>query len=205
VLPLGILVSGRGSNMEAIAEAIEKGELPARINIVISDRAEAQALERARKRGLKTFFLNPRDFSTREEYDLALAQLCLQEGVELVVLAGFMRILTPAFLEKFPLRVINIHPSLLPAFPGLNAQRQAWEYGVKYSGCTVHFVDKGVDTGPIIAQAVVPVLDHDTPETLAERILVEEHRLYPQVIRWLAEGRVKLEGRRVRIIKGEID
>jgi len=205
VLPLGILVSGRGSNMEAIAEAIEKGELPARINIVISDRAEAQALERARKRGLKTFFLNPRDFSTREEYDLALAQLCLQEGVELVVLAGFMRILTPAFLEKFPFRVINIHPSLLPAFPGLNAQRQAWEYGVKYSGCTVHFVDKGVDTGPIIAQAVVPVLDHDTPETLAERILVEEHRLYPQVIRWLAEGRVKLEGRRVRIIKGEID
>ncbi|HHP50973.1 MAG TPA: phosphoribosylglycinamide formyltransferase, partial [Moorella mulderi] len=138
-------------------------------------------------------------------YDLALAQLCLQEGVELVVLAGFMRILTPAFLEKFPLRVINIHPSLLPAFPGLNAQRQAWEYGVKYSGCTVHFVDEGVDTGPIIAQAVVPVLDHDTPETLAERILVEEHRLYPQVIRWLAEGRVKLEGRSVRIIKGEID
>lgn len=205
MLPLGILVSGRGSNMEAIAEAIEKRELPARINIVISDRAEAQALERARKRGLKTFFLNPRDFSTREEYDLALAQLCLQEGVELVVLAGFMRILTPAFLEKFPLRVINIHPSLLPAFPGLNAQRQAWEYGVKYSGCTVHFVDEGVDTGPIIAQAVVPVLDHDTPETLAERILVEEHRLYPQVIRWLAEGRVKLEGRRVRIIKGEID
>lgn len=196
-LPIGILVSGRGSNMEAIAAAIEAGEVPARIQAVISDRPEARALELARERGLKAFSLAPGEYPSRQAYDLALATALKKEGVELVALAGFMRLLGREFLEQFPGAVINIHPALLPAFPGLNAQRQALEYGVKFSGCTVHFVDAGMDTGPIIAQAVVPVRNDDTPETLAARILAEEHRLYPRVIKWLAEGRVELRGRRV--------
>ncbi|OIQ08931.1 Phosphoribosylglycinamide formyltransferase [Moorella thermoacetica] len=196
-LPIGILVSGRGSNMEAIAAAIEAGEVPARIQAVISDRPEARALELARERGLKAFCLAPGEYPSRQAYDLALATALKKEGVELVALAGFMRLLGREFLEQFPGAVINIHPALLPAFPGLNAQRQALEYGVKVSGCTVHFVDAGMDTGPIIAQAVVPVRNDDTPETLAARILAEEHRLYPRVIKWLAEGRVELRGRRV--------
>ncbi|QGP91296.1 Phosphoribosylglycinamide formyltransferase [Neomoorella glycerini] len=198
-LPIGILVSGRGSNMEAIAEAIAAGRVPARIQVVISDRQEARALELARQRGLKASCLVPREYPSRQAYDRALAAALKKEGVELVVLAGFMRLLSQDFLDQFPGAVINIHPALLPAFPGLNAQRQAWEYGVKFSGCTVHFVDAGTDTGPIIAQAVVPVRDDDTPETLAARILVEEHRLYPEVIKWLAEGRVTLHGRRVSV------
>ncbi|MEW8958119.1 phosphoribosylglycinamide formyltransferase [Neomoorella humiferrea] len=198
-LPIGILVSGRGSNMEAIADAIACGRVPARIQVVVSDRREARALELARRRGLKALYLAPGDYPSRQAYDRALAETLKKEGVELVVLAGFMRLLGRDFLDQFPNAVINIHPSLLPAFPGLNAQRQAWEYGVKFSGCTVHFVDAGMDTGPIIAQAVVPVKDEDTPETLAARILVEEHRLYPEVIKWLAEGRVTLHGRRVSL------
>ncbi|MDN5327256.1 MAG: phosphoribosylglycinamide formyltransferase 1 [Moorella sp. (in: firmicutes)] len=196
-LPIGILVSGRGSNMEAIAAAIEAGEVPARIQVVISDRPEARALDLARERGLKGLCLEPGEYPSRQAYDLALATALKKEGVELVALAGFMRLLGREFLEQFPGAVINIHPALLPAFPGLNAQRQALEYGVKFSGCTVHFVDAGMDTGPIIAQAVVPVRNDDTPETLAARILAEEHRLYPRVIKWLAEGRVELRGRRV--------
>lgn len=198
-LPIGILVSGRGSNMEAIAAAIAAGHVPARIQLVVADREEARALELARRRGIKTLCLVPGNYPSRQAYELALAEILKKEGVELVVLAGFMRLLGRDFLDQFPNAVINIHPSLLPAFPGLNAQRQAWEYGVKFSGCTVHFVDAGMDTGPIIAQAVVPVKDDDTPETLAARILVEEHRLYPEVIKWLAEGRVTLQGRRVSV------
>lgn len=198
-LPIGILASGRGSNLEAIAAAIEAGEVPARIQVVVSDRPGARALDLARERGLKSYHLTPREYPSRQAYDLALATALKKEGVELVALAGFMRLLGREFLEQFPGAVINIHPALLPAFPGLNAQRQALEYGVKFSGCTVHFVDAGMDTGPIIAQAVVPVLDDDTPETLAARILAEEHRLYPRVIKWLAEGRVELRGRRVRV------
>lgn len=198
-LPIGILVSGRGSNMEAIADAIAAGRIPARIQVVISDRPEARALELARQRGLKACCLVPREYPSRQAYDRALAAVLKKEGVKLVVLAGFMRLLSQDFLDQFPGAVINIHPALLPAFPGLNAQRQAWEYGVKFSGCTVHFVDAGTDTGPIIAQAVVPVKDDDTPETLAARILVEEHRLYPEVIKWLAEGRVTIHGRRVAV------
>lgn len=196
-LPIGILVSGRGSNMEAIADAIEAGDVPARIEVVISDRPQARALDLARQRGLKALSLEPGAFPSRQAYDLALAAALKEGGVELAVLAGFMRLLSQDFLDQFPGRVINIHPALLPAFPGINAQRQALEYGVKYSGCTVHFVDAGTDTGPIIAQAVVPVRDDDTPEALAARILVEEHRLYPAVIKWIAEGRVELRGRRV--------
>ncbi|WP_406676862.1 phosphoribosylglycinamide formyltransferase [Moorella sp. ACPs] len=198
-LPIGILVSGRGSNMEAIADAIAAGRVPARIQVVISDRPEARALELARQRGLKACCLVRREYPSRQAYDRALAAALKKEGVKLVVLAGFMRLLSQDFLDQFPGAVINIHPALLPAFPGLNAQRQAWEYGVKFSGCTVHFVDAGTDTGPIIAQAVVPVRDDDTPETLAARILVEEHRLYPEVVKWLAEGRVTLHGRRVSV------
>ncbi|MDK2820785.1 MAG: phosphoribosylglycinamide formyltransferase 1 [Clostridia bacterium] len=199
LLPIGILVSGRGSNMESIAEAIDSGQVPASIKIVISDKQEARALELAAKRGIKTLFLNPKSYPTREAYDEALAAILKKEGVELVVLAGFMRLLTNNLLDRFENRVINIHPALLPAFPGLNAQRQALEYGVKFSGCTVHFVDVGMDSGPIIAQTVVPILEDDTEETLAKRILVEEHRLYPKVVKWIAEGRVKIEGRRVRV------
>lgn len=198
-LPIGILVSGRGSNMEAIADAIEAGDIPARIQVVISDRPQARALDLARQRGLKALSLEPGAFPSRQAYDRALAAALKEEGVELVVLAGFMRLLSQDFLDQFPGRVINIHPALLPAFPGINAQRQAMEYGVKYSGCTVHFVDAGTDTGPIIAQAVVPVHDNDTPESLAARILAEEHRLYPQVIKWIAEGRVELRGRLVMV------
>jgi len=198
-LPIGILISGRGSNMEAITDAIEAGEVPARIQVVVSDQPQARALDPARQRGLKALSLEPGAFSSRQAYDRALAAALKEEGVELVVLAGFMRLLSQDFLDYFPGRVINIHPALLPAFPGINAQRQALEYGVKYSGCTVHFVDAGTDTGPIIAQAVVPVRDDDTPETLAARILVEEHRLYPAVIKWIAEGRVELQGRRVNV------
>ncbi|MDN5344392.1 MAG: phosphoribosylglycinamide formyltransferase 1 [Clostridia bacterium] len=201
-LPIGILVSGRGSNMEAIAAAIARGEVPARIQVVVSDRPGACALDLARQRGLKAMALEPRAYPTRQAYDLALAAALEREGVELVVLAGFMRLLSQDFLDRFPGRVINIHPALLPSFPGIDAQRQALEYGVKYSGCTVHFVDAGTDTGPIIAQAVVPVRDDDTPETLAARILVEEHRLYPQVIKWIAEGRMEFQGRRVRVRPG---
>jgi len=195
LLPIGILVSGRGSNMVAIADAIVAGEVPACIRVVISDRPQAPALELARQRGLEALALEPGGFSSREAFETALAGVLKDRGVELVALAGFMRLLSQVFLDHFPQRVINIHPALLPAFPGLHAQRQAWEYGVKFSGCSVHFVDTGVDTGPIIAQAVVPVFDMDTPETLANRILIEEHRLYPRVIKWLAEGRIQVQGR----------
>ncbi|MDN5347824.1 MAG: phosphoribosylglycinamide formyltransferase 1 [Clostridia bacterium] len=200
LLRVGVLASGRGSNLEAILKACRRGEIKAEVVIVLSDNPEARALKIAREYGIKALYLDPAAYPSRQAYDLAMAGELEAAGVELVALAGFMRLLSPAFLERFPQRVINIHPALLPAFPGLNAQRQAWEYGVKFSGCTVHFVDAGVDTGPIIAQAVVPVLPDDTPETLAERILAEEHRLYPQVIGWLAEGRVKLEGRRTMVI-----
>jgi len=199
ILPLGVLVSGRGSNLEAIIRAIEEGRLPARINLVLSNKKEARALNIAVQHGLPAEFVDPKAYPDRESYDLALATRLKEAGVELVVLAGFMRILSPAFLEQFPLKVINIHPALLPAFPGVEAQRQAIEYGVKIAGCTVHFVDAGVDTGPIIAQAAVPVEDNDTPETLAKRILEQEHRLLPEVIRWIAEGRVTVKGRRVYV------
>jgi phosphoribosylglycinamide formyltransferase-1 len=199
ILPLGVLVSGRGSNLEAIIRAIEEGRLPARINLVLSNKKEARALKIAAQHGIPAEFVDPKAYPDRESYDLALAARLKEAGVELVVLAGFMRILSPAFLEQFPLKVINIHPALLPAFPGVEAQRQAVEYGVKISGCTVHFVDAGVDTGPIIAQVPVTVEDNDTPETLAQRILEQEHRLLPEVIRWIAEGRVMVKGRRVYV------
>lgn len=185
--------------MQAIIDAIERGELHAQVAVVISDRRDALALERARQHGIPAVFLDPKLYPSREAYDLAVAEELKRYQVEVVALAGYMRLVTPAFLARFPLRVVNIHPALLPSFPGVEAQRQAVEYGVKYSGCTVHFVDEGMDTGPIIAQAVVPVRDDDTAESLAERILKEEHRLYPYVLELIAQGRVEVRGRKVYI------
>lgn len=198
-MKIGVLASGRGTNLQAIIEAIERGELHAQVAVVLSDHQEALALERARQHGIPAVFLDPKRHPSREAYDLAVAEELKRYQVEVVALAGYMRIVTPAFLARFPLRVVNIHPALLPSFPGVEAQRQAVEYGVKYSGCTVHFVDEGMDTGSIIAQAVVPVQDDDTAESLAERILKEEHRLYPYVLELMAQGRVEVRGRKVYI------
>ncbi|KKM10447.1 phosphoribosylglycinamide formyltransferase [Clostridiales bacterium PH28_bin88] len=180
-------------------DAIQNGELDASIQVVVSDRADAFALERARQQGIPAFYIDPKSFPTKIDYDLAVAAALEERDVELVVLAGYMRLVSSEFLARFHLKMVNIHPALLPAFPGLEAQRQAWEYGVKFSGCTVHFVDEGMDTGPVIAQAVVPVYDTDTAETLAERILEQEHRLYPATLQLIAEGRVEVVGRRVMV------
>jgi len=198
-LRLAVLVSGRGSNLQAILDAIEEGALQAQVVGVFSDRAKPYAFERAEKRGIPTVFVDPKQFSTREEYDAALAREVAGLNPDCIALAGFMRIITPVFLDAFPGRVVNIHPALLPSFPGLDAQGQAVEYGVSYSGCTVHFVDAGVDSGPIILQSVVPVYQDDTRDTLAERILVKEHLTYPAALQLLAEGRLKLEERIVQI------
>jgi phosphoribosylglycinamide formyltransferase-1 len=202
ILRLGVLGSGRGSNMQAIQDAIEAGRLPARIVCVISDVADAFILERARRAHIPAFFINPAPFRTKLDGEAEQRVLtCLYEhGVEAVLLAGFMRMVKSGLLRAYPHRVLNIHPALLPAFPGLEAWRQALDYGVKVTGCTVHFVDEGMDTGPIIAQRAVPVLDHDTPETLHARIQEAEHELYPEAVRWLAQGRLVVEGRRVRLL-----
>ncbi|MBP8981134.1 MAG: phosphoribosylglycinamide formyltransferase [Syntrophobacterales bacterium] len=194
---LGILVSGSGSNLQAIIDNIEAGRLDAEIAIVISNVADAYALERCRRHGLPCTVIDHRRFSTREDFDRQLITELNLRGVELVIMAGFMRILSPQFLAAFPMRIMNIHPALLPSFPGLHVQKKAVEYGVRFSGCTVHFADGGVDTGPIIIQAVVPVHDTDDENTLAARILREEHRIYSQAIQWYAEGRLEIRGRRV--------
>lgn len=198
-LRVGVLASGRGSNLQAIMDAIAAGRVPAQVVVVLSDKPGAAALERARAAGIPAEFVDPADFPTREAFDRRLAERLMAYGVDLVVLAGFMRILSPVFVRAFPGRIMNIHPSLLPAFPGLHAQRQALEHGVKVSGCTVHFVDEGLDSGPIILQAAVPVRDDDSEESLAARILEEEHRLYPEAVRLFAEGRLEVRGRRVYI------
>jgi phosphoribosylglycinamide formyltransferase-1 len=200
MITLGVLVSGRGSNLQAIIDAIDRAELDARIALVISNHASVLALERAAKHGIEAKVLVARDFPSRLDQQLRMAQEFKERGVELVVNAGFDRILLPEFLHAFPWRIINVHPSLLPAFGGgLHAQQEAWEHGVRVSGATVHFVTEDVDSGPIILQAAVPVLDDDTPDSLAARVLEQEHRILPRAIRLIAEGRVKLEGRRVRI------
>ncbi len=193
---LGVLLSGRGSNFEAIADSIRQGRLPARIEVVVSNLASAAGLAKARRRGVKTLVIPSRGVP-REDYDRSLVYELKRHRVDLVCLAGFMRILSPVFVRSFPNRILNIHPSLLPAFPGLHPQRQALEYGVRFSGCTVHLVDEGVDSGPILLQAAVPVLESDDEESLAARILAEEHRLYPQAIGMLIRGEVRLDGRRV--------
>ncbi len=192
---LGILLSGRGSNFEAIARNVAAGKIPARIAVVISNREDAPGLERAREMGLNAVYI-PAKGKERETYDREVVAALKAHPVDLVCLAGFMRVLSPAFVRAFPGRVLNIHPALLPAFPGLDAQKQALEYGVKFTGCTVHMVDEGVDTGPIICQAVVPVLEGDTVETLSERILKEEHRIYSEAICLMLEDRIRIEGRR---------
>lgn len=191
-------MSGRGSNFEAIYRAIKEGEINAEIRVVISNKEDARGLLKAREFGLETVFLNPKEFS-REEYDLKLAEEIEKRDIDLICLAGWMRILTPPFVQRFRNRIMNIHPALLPSFPGLEAQRQALEHGVRFSGCTVHFVNEEVDAGPIILQAVVPVFQNDTVETLSERILKEEHRIYPQAVKLFVEEKLKIEGRRVII------
>lgn len=198
VLRVGVLASGTGTNLQAILDACAAKRIEAQVVMVLSDRADAQALERARRAGVRAEFVDPKGKS-REEHDLALVELLKEARAELVCLAGYMRILTPTFLRAFPQRVINIHPALLPSFPGLHAQRQAWAWGVKVSGCTTHIVDEEVDHGPILMQAAVPVLEGDTEASLRQRILAQEHVIYPATIQLFAEGRVKVEGRRAVI------
>jgi phosphoribosylglycinamide formyltransferase 1 len=198
-LVLGVLASGRGSNLQAILDAIAAGRCPARVAVVVSDRKDAPALERGRRAGAKAVHLDPRAHPDRMAFDEAIAEVLDQHATELVCLAGYMRVLSPEFVRRFPGRILNVHPALLPAFPGLHAQRQAIQYGAKMAGATVHFVDEGVDTGPIVLQAAVPVLDGDTEASLSARILEEEHRLYPEAIRLYAEGRLEIAGRRVSV------
>jgi len=193
---LGILISGRGSNFEAIARNVQAGKIPAEIGVVISNKEEAAGLAIARQMGLNALCI-PSKGKEREAFERELVAALRQYEVDLVCLAGFMRVLTPYFIREFKGRILNIHPALLPSFPGLEAQKQALEYGVKYTGCTVHFVDEGVDTGPVVAQAVVPVLDDDTVETLSARILKEEHRIYSEAINLVLADRIRIEGRRV--------
>jgi phosphoribosylglycinamide formyltransferase-1 len=202
-LRLGVLASGRGTNLQAIIDAIARGALPARLAVVVSDRETAPALDRARRCGAPAVFVNPKDTEDRAAHDEALVRVLQAHAVDLVCLAGFMRLLGPTFLRAFPDRVLNIHPSLLPAFPGLGAQRQALAHGVKISGATVHFVDEGIDSGPIIIQEAVSVLPGDTEQALSARILEVEHRIYPRAIRLFAEDRLKIEGRRVHIVGGQ--
>jgi len=197
---IAVLVSGSGSNLQAIIDASERGEIPCRVGIVISNKADAYGLVRAEKHGIPTAVVSHRDFATREEFDARLVELIRRSGAELVCLAGFMRVLTPVFVRAFPHRILNIHPALLPSFPGTHGPRQALEHGVKFSGCTVHFLDEGVDTGPIVVQAVVPVYDDDTEESLAARILKQEHRIYPMAIRLFFRGNLARDGRRVKTV-----
>lgn len=199
LLRLGVLASGRGSNLQAIMDACREGKIPAKVAVVISDNENAFALTRARQEEIPAIHFNPKNFPGKEEYERAIVATLKDYQVELVCLAGYMRLVGKTILEAYPNKILNIHPALLPAFPGLHGQKQAVEYGVRFSGCTVHFVDEGCDTGPIILQAVVPVYATDTEETLAERILEQEHRIYPEAIRLFAEGKLRIEGRRVFI------
>ena len=196
---IGVLISGRGSNLQAIIDAIAERRLRARIAVVISNRADAAGLERAARAGIETLVLPHRDFASRDDYDLALAGALAERGVRLVCLAGFMRLLGAPFIAAFPNAVLNIHPSLLPAFPGLDAQRQALEHGVRITGATVHVVTPDLDAGPIVLQAAVPVEDDDTVASLSARILEQEHRIYPEAIGMVLAGGWRIEGRRFRL------
>ncbi len=194
---IGVLASGRGTNLQAIINAIETGVLTAQIGVVISDKKDAKALERARDRNIPAVSVDPKAYPDRPAFDSAVVRILTEHQVGLVICAGYMRLITNPILEAFPNKIINIHPSILPAFPGLHAQRQALAYGAKISGCTLHFVDAEVDHGPIIAQVAVPILEGDTEESLSNRILVEEHRLLPRVIQSYLEGRLEVVGRKV--------
>ena len=202
-LRVAILASGRGSNLQAVIDAIEAGHVQAQIVAVVSNKKDAVALERARKHGIKDLFVDPKPFAgrpdSREAYDRALLEILQQQEVELVLLAGYMKIVTAVLVNAYANRMMNIHPSLLPSFPGLDVQKKAIDWGCKLAGCTVHFVTEGVDEGPIIIQAAVPILDGDTPDTLAARILVQEHKIYPRAVQLFAEGRLRVDGRRVFI------
>lgn len=208
-LRVAVLASGRGSNLQAIIDAIEAERVQAQIVAVISNKKDAGALERARKHGLKDVFVDPKPFAgqphSREIYDRALLEVLQQHEVDLVLLAGYMKIVTAVLVNAYVNRMMNIHPSLLPSFPGLDVQKKAIDWGCKLAGCTVHFVTEGVDEGPIIIQAAVPILNEDTPETLAARILVQEHKIYPRAVQLFSEGRLRVEGRRVFIDSAKAD
>ena len=197
---IGVLCSGRGSNLASIIEAIERGEIRAEIAVVIADKADAYALERAREKGIPAVAVIYRDYAERADFERALLTELHAHGVTLVVLAGFMRILSPVFVHAYTGRILNIHPALLPSFPGAHAHRDVLTYGVKVSGCTVHFVDEGMDSGPIILQASVPVQEGDTEEALAARVLAQEHRIFPEAIKLYVEGRLRTDGRKVHIL-----
>ena len=197
---IGVLCSGRGSNLASIIDAIERGEIRAEIAVVIADKADAYALERAREKGIPAVAVVYRDYAERADFERALLTELHAHGVTLVVLAGFMRILSPIFVHAYTGRILNIHPALLPSFPGAHAHRDVLAYGVKVSGCTVHFVDEGMDSGPIILQASVPVQEGDTEEALAARVLAQEHRIFPEAIKLYVEGRLRTDGRKVHIL-----
>lgn len=199
MIRIGVLVSGSGSNLQAIMDACERGEVDGRVVVVISNLSGAYALERARAKGIPTRVVYHGDYPDRGAFDAALADVLEEYGVDLVALAGFMRVLTPSFIRRFAGRIMNIHPALLPSFPGLDVRQKAIDHGVRFSGCTVHFVDEGVDTGPIIIQAVVPVYPDDTEADLNERILRLEHRIYPRAIQLFAQGRLEIIGRKVLV------
>lgn len=196
-VPIGVLISGSGTNLQSIIDAIEARKLDARIAVVVSNRADAYGLVRAANHGIPTEVLDHKKFSSREAYDEAVVDMLRARNVELAILAGFMRLLSPVFVKAYSNRIMNIHPALLPSFPGLHVQKKAVEHGVRFSGCTVHFVNEECDEGPIIIQAVVPVFPDDTEETLAARILEQEHRIYPRAIQLYSEGRLRVEGRKV--------
>ena len=199
-LRLGVLASGRGSNLQSILDHCHQGLVPAEVVVVISDKPGAYALERARVAGIPAYTVEPKSYSTKDEYEQQIVTHLREAGVQLVCLAGYMRLVGQTLLRAFPNGIMNIHPALLPAFPGLHGHRDALAYGVKVSGCTVHFIDEGMDTGPIILQSAVPVLEGDTEESLSARILEQEHRLYPEAIKLYAQGRLHVQGRTVRII-----
>lgn len=196
---LGVLISGRGSNLQSIIDASEKGKMTAKVAVVISNEPAAQGLERAKKHGIPTAVFDPKAFKDKNTYELEIVKTLKAHNVELVCLAGYMKIVGPVLLEHFQGKMINIHPSLLPSFPGLHAQQQALDHGVTVTGCTVHFVDAGCDTGPIIIQSAVPVKENDTEETLSARILLQEHHIYPLAIDFIARDKLKIEGRKVKI------
>lgn len=200
-LKLGVLCSGRGTDLQSIIDAISAKKLDAEIKIVLTDRPNVPSLIRAERAGIENVCVDRKKFPDQKSFEEDLIENLKRAGVELVVLAGFMRLLSSKFIREYPNRIMNIHPALLPSFPGTHAQRDALEYGVKIAGCTIHFIDEGMDTGPIILQATVPVLEDDSEETLSKRILEEEHKLYPRAIQLYAEGRLKIEGRRVRILE----
>jgi phosphoribosylglycinamide formyltransferase-1 len=202
MLTIGVLASGRGSNFQSIIDNIESGLINAKTSLLITDKADAYALERAKKHNIEALIIVPKDFPDKDSYYSHIADELEKRGVSLVVLAGFMRVIGKPLVDRYPNRIMNIHPALLPSFPGLHGHRDAIDHGVKISGCTVHFVDEGVDTGPIIIQAAVPAYDDDTEETLSERILKQEHRVFPLAIKLYAEDRIKVKGRKA-VIKND--